>query len=209
MNRATPFAALAVLCLAAAARAEEPAPPTGQLADGAVLEIAVQDSLASLGTGSGSSGILLGAPSGRFFVGRKVGRLVVGAGLELTRVGFSSSGSTSSSSSSQTQLSFVPGLRYAMATSADQRVELLGLVNLGIGHTFTSTSSGSSSPGGNYRLLYEVGPALRFWVHPQFALGANAGVRGDHLFVDIGTGSSSSSVGVTSLFTGLDLLGVF
>jgi hypothetical protein len=143
MNRATPFAALAVLCLAAAARAEEPAPPTGQLADGAVLEIAVQDSLAYLGTGSGSSGILLGAPSGRFFVGRKVGRLVVGAGLELTRVGFSSSGSTSSSSSSQTQLSFVPGLRYAMATSADQRVELLGLVNLGIGHTFTSTSSAS------------------------------------------------------------------
>lgn len=234
MNPRSPFAMLAAsLCLASAALAQGappppppplpeptlitapvPAPATvtkqvpGQQASGTILEVSVQEVMSLVG-GSLSNAGVLGTPGGKLFIGGKTGRAVIGLGLELLRLGSSSSQGTFSNSSSQTQLTVSAGLRYALAQSADEKVEVLGVVNLGIGHVFTESSSSSGSSGGNYRILFEAGPALRYWVHPQFAVGATTGLRSDQYFSDNGSGSSSNSVGVTSLFTGLTLLGVF
>ena len=190
--------------------ASTPAPSSaGQQASGTVLEVSVQEVMSVVG-GSGSNLVVLGTPASKLFLGGKTGRAVIGVGLELLRLGASSSSGTFSSSSSQTQATISAGLRVALAQSADEKVEVLGVVNLGIGHAFTDSSpSSSNSSGGNYRILFEAGPALRYWVHPQFAVGATAGLRSDQYFADSGSGSSSSSVGVTSIFTGLNLLGVF
>ncbi len=74
-------------------------------------------------------------------------------------------------------------------------------------HIFTDSSSGSSSTPSNWRVVYEVGPGLRYWLHPQFALGASAGLRGDLQFFD--NNGSSNSYSLNSIFTGLDVSGVF
>ena len=196
------------LWVALGARAEQA--PASQQSSGVVVEIGVGETLL-VGGGGSSSLAVVGLPFGRLFVGGKTGRAVFGVGFELLRLGSGSSGSGGfSSSSSQTLLAGTLNGRFVLAQSQDEKVELLAALSLGAGHVFYESSSSASTAPGNTRLIWEVGPALRYWVHPQLAVGALAAVRGDHFSADSssgGVGSSSSSL--ISLFTSLNLLGVF
>ena len=70
---------------------------------------------------------------------------------------------------------FTPGLSVAIVRSADKRVELFGQFDMGFG----TTVGDSVATGENiFRFGYDVGPGVRYWVHPQFAFGALAGVNG-------------------------------
>ena len=197
-----------------------------------MLEVSLgQTLLAQVGSSSSSgssSNVIVSLPAGRLFLGRQLGRIVVGAGVELARVGTSrssafSGGTPSGSSASQTMLLGMVGGRFVIARSADERVQALAFAGVGVGHTFDDTScdpitncSTTTRPQeSNYRLMYEVGPGIRFWFHPQFAIGAVMGLRGDHSSYSQssdGGGTSYSSSGsttITTIFTNFNLLGVF
>jgi hypothetical protein len=120
-----------------------------------------------------------------------------------------------------------PGVRYAIVRSADQRVELLGSLDLGFGRTFTDSSTtpppmmmmGVTTTTGGFHFAYTVGPGLRYWIHPQFAMGVLAGVRGDYdtqtttTTTTMGGNTATSSVNNTalihSIITQLQFTGVF
>jgi hypothetical protein len=123
----------------------------------------------------------------------------VGAGIDYAR---DASGGTGVASTSNTRFLFVPGVRFTLVSSADQRVDLFGEADLGIGHYFTDSDTG------NVLIRYQLGPGLRLWFHPQMAFGALVGVRGDFGIFDHGPNNSDSS-GMTAVFANFSLLGVF
>lgn len=195
------IAAGAAVALRAAAN--ETARPS---ANRTVLELQIGSVLAPVYGNNGGVFGMGGVPQGRLFVGGKVGRTIFGLGFELARLGTTSGEGPSSSSSSQTSVLFAPGIRFGLAQSSDEQVEAFGEIDVGIGHVFVNQSGSGNSNTGNYRLGYQAGPGLRFWIHPQFGIGGGVGLRGDHYFFTSGSGSS---VGVTSIYTSLHVLGAF
>jgi hypothetical protein len=178
-----------------------PVAPAGQVGSGGILELQIGSSIVV----AGSNGQVQEMPQGRLFAGAKMGGFILGLGFELTRVGYSQGSGFGSSSNSATAIMVAPGIRFDLARSDDQRAELFGEIDVGIGHTFFDSSSGSGVS--NYRIVYQAGPGLRYWIHPQFGVGGAVGVRGDHSFY--GDGPSNSSYSVTNIFTSLHILGVF
>ena len=150
----------------------------------------------------GDAALSLNDMDGGFFAGAKIRRVIVGAGLDIQRAASGSEIGGVSTSQSDTSLIFMPGVRVAIVRSADERVELYGEFDFGLGHIFTDSDDG------NIRFLYQIGPGLRLWFHPQLALGAFMGLRGDFLSRDTG-GDSSTSWGLTSIFASFNFLGVF
>jgi hypothetical protein len=131
-------------------------------------------------------------------------------------IGSSTSGAGMNASSSADSTSFVvaPGVRVAILRSRDQRVEFFGQFDIGFGTTVTGGSVMQTPPGSStsqFHLSYDVGPGLRYWVHPQFAVGAVTGVRGDFEFDSVSSQgvTQSQSSGLTSIFAALQLTGVF
>ncbi len=105
-----------------------------------------------------------------------------------------------------TTLIVSPGVRLAVARSGDGRAELLGQLDVGYGATWYDNTSGSAqSTEGHLRL--QLGPALRYWIHPSFAVGGTAGLRYDRLSDN--TDGMDHALETTTLFTSLQMTGVF
>ena len=108
-----------------------------------------------------------------------------------------------------------PGFASPSCRSHDQRVELFGQFDLGLGTSVNEQSPAPrAQPTINFRLYYDIGPGVRFWAHPQFAVGAVAGVHGDFACDQDaptrGTNvSDRTSSTVTAIFASLQLMGVF
>jgi hypothetical protein len=202
-----------VLLLAGAANAQEPvsAPPSGQKASGFALEAHVGTQLVAV------AGVAnLGLFGGGFFAGYKLDRVIFGLGFDISRVAQSMGQQGVNSSMAGTEFFFTPGLRVAIVRSQDQRVEMFGQFDLGLGGVINEQSPSPMGPQPDvlrFRLNYNIGPGVRFWVHPQFAIGAVTGVHGDFAYTkttDPGaTFYTSQSTTVTSIFAALQLLGVF
>lgn len=181
-----------VLCLLAAPAAAQQ--PTGPKDRGFALEI-------QLGTrlwGENIPGVgTFGLPSveGGFFAGYKFGRWQVGGSLDFTRVSESNGGDEATS-----VLAIMPGLRVAILRSADERVELFGQVDFGFGHVFVDHADDHN------RFIYQLGPGVRLWFHPNFSVGALVGLRGEF---DVEEGDNGVTTGVTSIFARLTFTGVF
>jgi len=197
------------LLVAGTAAAEENATP-GQKQSGFVLQVSVDTrmvnvysypSLAGLAY-SGTTGTLQGG----FLLGYKIDRVIVGAGLNLSRfANTQSNGAGGTLTTSDTLVEIVPGLQVALARSADARVELFGGLDLGFGHVFV----GGGSETANFTFRFAVGPGIRYWVHPQFAIAALTALEGR-----FGWSGSSGAVGdqgsnQLSILAGLRCLGVF
>jgi hypothetical protein len=197
MRRAGMIVALALaLGLAGPAAAQE----HGTKDRGFALELHLGTQVADVANvkeGQSYSGL-----EGGFFAGYKLGRVIFGAGLEYLRSATGATALGRTTSASDSSFLFVPGLRVTILTSADHRVELFGQADIAIGHAFTDQNAG------NFLIRYQVGPGLRLWFHPQFALGAVFGLRGDFADIDDGNGVSHSR-GITSLFTQFQVLAVF
>lgn len=208
-----------VLLLAGAAQAQDepqpiqtaPARPTGQKVSGFALEMRLGTELVAL-TGVGNVGLL----SGGIFAGYKLDRFIFGLGFDIARAASGMSMPGADTSMATTVFFLTPGIRVAIVRSHDQRVDLFGQFDLGLG---TSINEQSPAPMGpqpdvvNFRLYYNIGPGVRFWAHPQFAIGAVAGVHGDFAYTkttDPGSNVSvSQSSTVTAIFASLQLMGVF
>ncbi|HXU67930.1 MAG TPA: outer membrane beta-barrel protein [Polyangia bacterium] len=187
----------------------------GQADHGVVVEAQLGTQVVALFTsGAGGSPALspLELLQGGIFGGYKIKRFIFGLGFDVARTatGASVSGSSTTTSSATTSILFVPGLSVAILRSADKRVELFGQLDLGFGTTLgDSVMNGESI----FRFTYDVGPGLRYWIHPQFAFGALAGVAGafawDKQSGMAGTPSTTTSSGLTSIFAQLQVMGVF
>ncbi|HEY3352421.1 MAG TPA: hypothetical protein VGQ83_04165 [Polyangia bacterium] len=189
------------LALPAAAQA-----PGGQVKDrGFALEVHVGTSLVPIGNTAS-----LNALDGGFFAGAKIGRLIIGGGIDYQRIasGGSVNGvdicSAPDNQCSSTRLLFVPGVRFSFLRSADERVDLYGQLDIGLG----LLSPADETEKNFFLVRYQVGPGLRLWFHPQMAFGAVVGVRGDFASHDTGV-NSSESTGFTSIFAQFNLMGVF
>jgi hypothetical protein len=144
----------------------------------------------------------LGDLRGGFFLGGKIGRLMIGGSIDISRAAYTTEAGGFSTDASTTRLLFMPGVRFTFLRSADERVELFGQLDLGVGPTM-------NDPGDDaFTFVYQVGPGLRLWFHPQLALGAHFGLRGEFTSVDTGN-NSSTSYGVTGIYSTFSLLGVF
>jgi hypothetical protein len=165
----------------------------------------------------GGTAINVGAVQGGFFAGYKIGRIIAGLGFDIERVASGTSGGMQPSTSrADTAIAFVPGVRVALVRSSDGRVELFAEADFGFGHAFHDDSTVMNPPDtSNFHFSYQLGPGLRYWLHPQFAIGGLVGVRGDFEFdsqtINTGMGSitTSTSSGITAIFANLQLLGVF
>lgn len=147
---------------------------------------------------------------GGFFAGAKIGRVMVGGSVDLQRVAAGQDAVGGHGSSSATLMKFMPGVRVAILRSADERVELYGQFDFGIGHIFInqSPSPGTIYEDSNVLISYQIGPGLRVWLHPQLALGMLFGLRGEFLSYDT-SDNASASIGLTGLFAQLVFTGLF
>jgi hypothetical protein len=183
-----------VVCLLSAPAAAQQ--PTGPKDRGFALEVQMGTRLLALDLGIGGMYSLSGVEGG-FFAGYKFGRWQVGGGIDFQRVSSETGGTTDASS----LLSFMPGVRVAILRSADERVELFGQVDFGFGHLFMDNNGEDHN-----RIIYQIGPGLRLWFHPNFAVGALVGLRGEF---DIQEGDNGTTTGVTSIFGRVTFTGVF
>jgi hypothetical protein len=208
-----PFALAAALALSSTAHAD-PRLEGGQARRGFAAEIHLATALFSLGQGGSFSTV-----TGGLFAGAKLGRVIFGLGFDIQRfaTGMSATG-TNEATTARTAILFSPGVRVAIVRSRDERVELFGEFDIGFGHTFTDQSPAPQGPQpdtSNFHLTYLVGPGLRYWIHPQFAVSALGAVNGQFEFdstsTTVGTikTTQSSSTGLTNIVAALQFLGVF
>lgn len=199
--------ALALLAAPALARAEVRL-DGGQADHGVVVEARLGSDLVSVATGTmPTSTFTFAGVQGGVFGGYKIKRFIFGLGFDLARIASGSSTGNTSTSSATTSIMFTPGLSVAILRSADKRVELFGQFDMGFG---TTVGDGVANNESIFRLSYDVGPGLRYWVHPQFAFGALAGVNGAFVWDTRGNNpSTTSSSGLTSIFAQLQFMGVF
>jgi hypothetical protein len=185
--------AAVLVALTAPAAAQQPIGPKDR---GFALEVHLGTRLVSLNESTGGA-TPLNLLDGGFFVGYKLGRLMVGGSVDFTR-----DSTDDGTSEAVSLLVLMPGVRITIVRSADQRVELFGLVDFGYGHLFVDRVA---QPDHN-RLIYQLGPGLRLWLNSSFALGAVVGLRGEF---DIEEGRYGTTTGLTSLFARLVFTGVF
>jgi hypothetical protein len=181
---------------------------TGQRERGFAVSINIGTRLVALAGVGNVSGV-----NGGVFAGYKINRVIFGLGVDVARVANSQSVGNTTGTEADTAFLFVPGIQVAIVRSPDQRVELYGQFDLGLG---TSVHEEDPAPGNApdrnvFLLRYQLAPGVRFWVHPQFALNILTGVGGDFEFVTTSQGNTSvhESTGVTSIFASLGLMGVF
>jgi len=184
-----------VMFLLAAPAAAQPAGPKER---GFAFEAQLGTRFYAADYGDGPS-MPLTAVDGGFFAGYKVGRFQVGASIDFTRYSVELNGHTVASS----LLTIMPGFRAAILRSGDERVEFFGQVDFGYGHDFRS---GPTAGEDHNRVVYQIGPGIRLWFHPNFAVGALVGLRGEF---DIQQGEDGATIGWTSVFARLTLTGVF
>ena len=201
LHRPALAALLSLLAAPAIAAAESPAGASGfafELRMDAV-DLAVDDDFMLPGTDAG------------LFLGYHTGSVTVGVGLDLGRFSQSQSFDGNESSMAVTTFLVAPGVRLPLARAADGRTELLLSGDLGLGQTSMSDDDDGDEPDPVFRLRVQAAPALRYWVTPSFAVGATTGVRYDRQSIsneEAGV-ESSAAIATTSLFTSLQLTGVF
>jgi hypothetical protein len=184
----------------------------GQIDHGVVVEARIGSELVELVTTGPTSTTVstLSGLQGGIFGGYKIKRVIFGLGFDLARTASGTTTGNTTTSSATTTILFSPGVSVAIVRSADKRVELFGQFDMGFGTTLGDAIATGESI---FRLSYDVGPGLRYWVHPQFAFGALAGVAGafswDTRTATAGNPSTTSSSGLTSIFAQLQVLGVF
>lgn len=181
----------------------------GQVKQGVVVEARLGTSLLSFTTGGigGGTNVSISGLKGGIFGGYKLGRFIFGLGFELERYAAGTSVMGTSTSSATTVFQFVPGVSVAILRSADKRVELFGQADFGFGTTVVDNEQNVD----HFHFSYDVGPGVRYWVHPQLALGALAGLDGQFEYdtQHMNGVSQTQSTGITSVFAQLQVAGVF
>jgi hypothetical protein len=179
-----------------AARRKPPSLPEGQMRSGFAFQASLgfgriaattQATMSTNATVAASTTI-----SGNFLLGYKYGRIVVGLGFDLSRAAVSGFGAGLSA----TKLTIVPALELAVVRSRDERVDFFLRGAAAIGSDFSQSI-------GNTQAGFQLGPGIRYWLHPSFAFGGVAYLHGDFSFA----GESTSAL--WSIDVALQVLAVF
>jgi hypothetical protein len=184
-----------------------------QIHHGFALEVRLASRLFSFS--SGTSALSIGALQGGIFAGYKISRVIFGLGFDISRVATGASGGGGAdTSAADTAFHFTPGVQVAIVRSALKRVEMFGEFDIGFGTTIHEQKPSVPMPDTSTFLLnYQVGPGVRYWPHPQFAVSGLAGVEGDFSWVSTtptgGGPTTKNSSGLTSIFAQLQMMGVF
>lgn len=163
------------------------------------------------------------ALQGGVFAGYKLHRWVFGLGFDLssfdTETIFKDGTNTARGLVSTTGFVFAPGAQVAILRSSDQRIELLGAAQLGLGTIISRTEQDPPlppelQPENNQRtfyLQYRIAPGLRVWALPQLAFNLLTGLSGDHLFTFINnpSGNQVNQRSSTAFFVNFGAMGVF
>jgi hypothetical protein len=144
---------------------------------------------------------MVNALQGGLSLGYKTGRVVITLGLDLGSIDIRD---TFTYRTTATFL-FVPGLQVALVRSRDQRVELIGSLRLGAGSTMSTDATSTSKPPA--LVMYDLGPAVRYWAHRQFAVQFFAGYGGEYQIVSGGAGNTSK--GRHGLAAAIGTIGIF
>lgn len=172
---------------------------------------------------SGTASSLTSGIGGDMFAGYKLDRFLFGLGFSIdhnaTTTTLSSPSGNSTTSAQTSSFLISPGLQVAALRAASGRLELLGAVQFGFGRAVTSRADNPALPStvitqyptDNFHLKYQIGPGLRFFFIPQFALTLISGIEGDHFFAtqDAPSGLRADNLATVSVFGKLGLLGVF
>lgn len=180
--------------------------PIEAVTTGFALEVRVETGLMEI-----SNNYTVPAMAAGFFLGYRSRPFTVGVGFDFSRRSQTQSPATADSETSATSILAMPGIRFVLARTGDARTELLGQVDVGYGVTIRSGANGADFPNQN-RARAQVGPSLRHWVTPSFAIGGTAGIRYEvsKVTIDFGSGrTSESSTSISGLFASLQMTGVF
>ncbi len=172
---------------------------------------------------SGTASSLTSGIGGDMFAGYKLDRFLFGLGFSIdhnaTTTNLSSPSGNSATNTQTSSFLISPGLQVAALRAASGRLELLGSVQFGFGRAVTSRSDNptlpstvlTQYPSDNFHLKYQIGPGLRFFFIPQFALTLISGIEGDHFFAtqDAPSGLRADNLATVSVFGKLGVLGVF
>jgi hypothetical protein len=166
--------ALSALCAPAPASAQE-----AQIENGFALQVdlGARVNLLNLAAGGGNMVPTFSTIDTQLFAGGKLGRLVVGLGLEFFNGTQKTTTGNMSMTDSTSAFLIGPELQFALLRTADSRVELIGDVALHFGHLFLPNLPPNSPS--NFLLSYQIGPGVRFWAHRHFALQGITGFAGE------------------------------
>ena len=154
---------------------------------------------------------------GGLFLGGKIGKIVLGLGFEFSRVKYRESDTGDdydySRDGSMTSMLFKSGVRFVMAQSRDQKVDLFGQVDCGPGAMFFRDDRDYDyydygEDDDTYLIVgWDGGVGVRYWVHRQFAFSAMGGLKGQYSrFSDAG---EQESYHLLFVFGMIQLMGVF
>lgn len=186
----------------------EPDPqPEEAVATGFALEMRLDSTTVLLGNDAALPAITAG-----LFLGHRSRSLTIGVGFDFGRFNQSTSSPGGSSEMNSTTVLVIPGVRFVLARTADQKTEILGQVDAGYGVSIRRAGAGGTDPDNINRLRVQAGPSLRHWITPSFAIGGTVGLRYDRASVssDQGMGMTSEQIlAITALFGSLNMTGVF
>ena len=157
--------------------------------------------------------------TGGLFLGGKIRRVIVGLGVEMSRVVYRShyeddgyyAAYDNDYKASFTKLMFKPGVRFVIVQSKDQRVDMIGKVDLGAGTLFYKEDADYDDEEDDKYFLFDWDVALgaRYWAHPQFAISATGGVEGNFYREEDTEYDSTHSYHTISITGAIQFLGVF
>jgi hypothetical protein len=167
------------------------------------------------GMGAAPLTVLPGAgPITELFGGYKLGRILIGLGIEFGNVTVNQSvtvGNVTTTTNDSTSAFLIgPEASFAIVRAGDGKVELIGDVALHFGHAFIPGITDNSS---NFLLTYRVGPGVRFWASKHFAVTGLTGFGGElYHYIPPSSGPASNFTQDSSthgIFGSFGLMGVF
>ena len=171
----------------------------------------------------GTTAVAANGMGGSLMAGYKLSRIIVGLGFSIDHFGTKTKlvapSGTAIGVVDTTSFLISPIVQVGLLRAASGRLELFGSAQFGLGRAVLSRQNDPALPSdvlatfdnSNFHLNYQVGPGLRFYFIPQFALQLTSGVAGDHFFAsqDNPSGRRTDSLSSVSVFGNLGLLGVF
>ena len=154
------------------------------------------------------SGLMLGA---------KLGGIILGLGFSYDQITRDINAEDIQRTQTFNTMFLIPSLRTTLLSSQDKKVELFAMVDFGVGisqidiETDMSEDYFSSDemPTDINHILYQIGPGVRYWVHPQFSLGVHGGLKGDWVRITREGVRYEESLHRMGIFTSFNALAVF
>ncbi|MBL4633104.1 MAG: hypothetical protein JKY56_04485 [Kofleriaceae bacterium] len=148
--------------------------------------------------------------SGDTFFGYRFGRVTVGMSARFQRYKLTFNSSEDGMNTyTLSELSFLPGVQMTVLKSEDERLELIGGINVGVVFRKRRVDSvGPAEESEANSVVYEGVTGLRYWLRSQVAVEVQAGLRGERYKISQLWGWDDITHS-HSEFKSLNMIGVF